>query len=90
VHPAAGVRHRWRPARAPASRPGTASRAAVHGQSALHGVDPPISRDPHPPADNAHHRLPAGKDVDVFHRDLLLTLTAVAVERFERRGEASG
>ena len=42
VHPAAAVRHRWRLAWAPVPRPRAASRAAVHGQPALQGVDPPI------------------------------------------------
>ena len=49
VHPAAPVRHRRRPARAPSPCPRSTSGAAVHGQSALHGIDPPISVDPHPP-----------------------------------------
>jgi hypothetical protein len=40
--------------------------------------------------DHPHHRLPAGMDVDMLHRDLLLALAAVAVERFEQRGEAAG
>src|SRR6516225_10239295 len=31
VHPAAAVRHRWRLARVPAPRSGSASRAEVHG-----------------------------------------------------------
>ena len=33
--------------------------------------------------DHADHGLPAGVDVDVFHRDLLLALAAVTIERFE-------
>src|SRR3979411_551081 len=34
--------------------------------------------------DHADHRLPAGMHVDVLHHDPLLTLAAVAVERFEQ------
>jgi hypothetical protein len=49
VHPAATVRHRRRLAPAPAPCPRSTSRAEVHGQFALHGVDPLISIDPHPP-----------------------------------------
>ena len=49
VHPAAAVRHRWRPAPAPAPCPRSTSRAAVHGQFASHGVVPPISLHPLPP-----------------------------------------
>jgi hypothetical protein len=44
----------------------------MHGQFALHGVDPLISLDP--PSrrlDNAEHCLPTGMDVDVLDRDLL-------------------
>ncbi len=40
VHPAATVRHRGRLARRPGSGSGIASRAQVHGQSALHGIVP--------------------------------------------------
>ena len=40
--------------------------------------------------DNSDHRLPAGMDVDVFNRHLLLALAAVAVERFDQRGEGAG
>jgi hypothetical protein len=36
------------------------------------------------------HRLPAGMDVDVLHRDLLLTLPAVAVECVEQHGVGAG
>ncbi|WP_347264296.1 hypothetical protein [Nitrobacter sp.] len=35
--------------------------------------------------DHADHRLAAGMNVDVFDRDLLLTLAAMAVEGFEQR-----
>jgi hypothetical protein len=41
VHPAAAVRHRWRLARVPAPRPGSASAAEVHGQLVSH-PDPRI------------------------------------------------
>jgi hypothetical protein len=47
-------------------------------QSVLHGVDPPISRDPHPlRPDYANHGLPARIDVDVLHGHLLLAFAAV-------------
>ena len=53
VHPAAGVRHRWRPTGRPGPRPRPAAWAQVHsqvlGQSALQGVVPMYSSDPHPP-----------------------------------------
>ena len=92
VHPAAAVRHRWRLARLPAPCPRSASRAEVHGQFALHGVDPLISLRSPPPGglDHADDRLPARMDVDVLDRDLLLALAAVAVERFEQRGIGAG
>ena len=59
VHPAASVRHRGRLAGRPGPRPGSATRAQVHGQSALHGVDPPILRDPHPPEAPRRPQAPA-------------------------------
>ena len=37
-------------------------------------------------ADVADNGLATGMDVDVLHGDLLLTLAAMAVERFEERG----
>jgi hypothetical protein len=46
-------------ARVAAPRPGTASRAEMHGQFAWHGIDPPTSRDPRHPQANSHHQLPA-------------------------------
>jgi hypothetical protein len=46
VHPTAPVHHRWRLARRPGPRPGSATRAQVHGQSALHGVVPGTQRTP--------------------------------------------
>jgi len=49
VHPAFPVRHRRRLARPPAPCPRPTPLAAMHGQFALHGVDPPISLAPHPP-----------------------------------------
>jgi hypothetical protein len=80
MHSATAVRHRCRPARAPAPCPGSASRAAVHGQFASHGVVPLISLHPLPPGlDHAHHRLAASMHMDVLDRDLLLTLAAMAV-----------
>jgi hypothetical protein len=48
VHPATAVRHRWRLARVPAPRSGSASRAEVHGQLHLHCVVPLVSRSPPP------------------------------------------
>jgi hypothetical protein len=54
VQPAAAVQHCRRPARAPAPGPRATSRAAVHGQSALHGVVPLIWRDPRPPGPRPH------------------------------------
>ncbi|MGE0775513.1 MAG: hypothetical protein AB7L36_10825 [Sphingomonadaceae bacterium] len=39
---------------------------------------------------HAHHSLPAGMDVDVLHRNLLLALAAVAIECLEQRGEGAG
>ena len=62
VQPAAAVRHRRRPAPAPAPSPRAASRAAVHGQSAMHGVDPLISVDPHPPESRPRRPPPARRD----------------------------
>jgi hypothetical protein len=49
MHSASAVRHRCRPAPAPAPCLGSASRAAVHGQFASHGVVPLISLHPLPP-----------------------------------------
>jgi hypothetical protein len=34
--------------------------------------------------DDAHDSLPARMNVNVLHRDLLLALTAVAIERLEK------
>jgi hypothetical protein len=39
--------------------------------------------------DHAHHRLTAGMDVDMLNRHLLLALAAMAIERFEERGEGA-
>ncbi len=36
--------------------------------------------------DHADHRLPAGMDMNVFDRDLLLALAAMTVEGFEQGG----
>jgi hypothetical protein len=36
------------------------------------------------------HGLPAGVDVNVFHRDLLLALAAMAIERVEQHGKGAG
>jgi hypothetical protein len=49
----------------------SASRAQMHGQFALHGLDPLIVRVSPP---------------DVLHRDFLLTLAAMPIERFEQYG----
>ena len=56
VQPAAAFRCCRRPARAPCSRPGSATRALEHGQGPLHGVDarfrhlsPTLSAIPSPP-----------------------------------------
>src|SRR5271166_2075097 len=62
MHPAAAVRHRRRPARAPASCPRPASRAEVHWQFALHPIDPSVSRDPHPPGSRRRPPPPAPRD----------------------------
>jgi hypothetical protein len=54
----------------------------VHGQFALHEVDPLVSVDPLPRGLNhAHHRLAASMHMDMLDRDLLLTLASMAVER---------
>ena len=51
----------------------------------------PISRDPHPRrSGDTDHRPPSRMDVDVLHSYLLLTFAAVAVKRFEPRGESAG
>jgi hypothetical protein len=55
VHPAATVRHCRRLTRPAPSRPGSASWAQMHGESTLHGVDPPNSRDPHPRGRRRRH-----------------------------------
>jgi hypothetical protein len=58
----------------------------------VHGVDPPISRAIPTPLrlDDTYNSLPTGVDVDVLHGHLLLAFAAVAVERFEHRGESAG
>jgi hypothetical protein len=40
--------------------------------------------------DEANHRLPAGMNVDMLDRHLLLAPVAVVIERFKRRGERTG
>jgi hypothetical protein len=45
---------------------------------------------PAPRLHDAHHRLAAVMDVNVLHRHLLPPVTAVAIERFEDRGEGAG
>jgi hypothetical protein len=68
VHPAATVRHRLQLAPAPAPCPRSTSRAKVHGQFALHGVDPLISIDPHPPGlDGAVPLGTRGSAKDLHH-----------------------
>jgi hypothetical protein len=87
VHPAASVRHRRRPARAPCPGPRAASRAAVHGENLLcMGLFLRFFATPPPPRGGNHpdHGLPAG--VDMLDRDLLLALAAMAVESLRRRG----
>src|SRR5688572_23978873 len=50
VHPTAGLaRHRGRTTRYPASGPGTAAEALVHGQAAVHELVPLFGSAPHPP-----------------------------------------
>jgi hypothetical protein len=44
---------------------------------------------PAPRFHDAHHRLPAGMNVNVLHRHLLLALAAVAIEGFKQRGEGA-
>ena len=75
----------------PAPCPGSTSRAQVHGQFALHGVDPPISVDPLPRGlDHANDSLTARMHVDVLDRDLLLALAAMSVERIELASRRCG
>ena len=45
---------------------------------------------PSPRADRSHNRLAARVDVNVFNGHFLLALAAMAVERFEQRGESAG
>jgi hypothetical protein len=42
------------------------------------------------PRVSTYHGLPAGVDVDMLDRDLLLALATVAVEGFEQRGTSAG
>ena len=89
VHPAAAVRHRWRLARLTAPGSGSAFRCPVHRQS--HGVVPPISNESLPRGfDHADDSLATRMHVDVLHRDFLLALAAMAIERFEEGGVRSG
>jgi hypothetical protein len=52
----------------------------VHGQFALHGVDPLFSA-ALPPGrlDHSDYRLATGVNMDMLNRDFLLPLAAVAV-----------
>jgi hypothetical protein len=67
---------------------GSGHHISVHGQFALHGIDPQVWCDP--PQVARRPRLAAGMDVDVLHRHLLLAFAAVAVEGFQQRGEGAG
>jgi hypothetical protein len=92
VHPAPAIRHCCLLVRLP-GRPavGTISRTEVHSQFARHGIDSPISRDPHLPEALRHPPPPGLRNGRGHaHRHLLLALTAVAVERFEQRGMGAG
>src|SRR5215210_8624748 len=40
--------------------------------------------------DSAHHCLATGVHMNVLHRNLLLTLAAMAIERFEQGGVGTG
>jgi hypothetical protein len=70
VHPAPTVRHCGLLARLP-GRPavGTSSRAELHRQFALHGVDPRLWHDPRPPTSRPCPPLPDRQPLDRF-RDL--------------------
>ena len=70
MHPAPTVRHRSVPARFPASPGmGSASRAPVHGQLTLHGLDPLIFAH-RPRLDIANDSLAAVMDI-FFVREIV-------------------
>ena len=55
------------------------------------GLFPSFRLSPSPPGfDHAHNCLTAGMHMDALHRDFLLALAAMAIERFEEDGVRSG